>query len=87
MDAFDRPVSFIVRLSDPDSLAGTLERVRTGEKRRFAGSQDLLTVLEEAVAAERASGFPPVRRRDAPGLPGVGDGDPAAHPPGGEDQP
>lgn len=87
MDAFDRPLSFIVRLSDPDSLAGVVERVRTGEKRRFTGSQDLLTIFEEAVAAERASGFPPVRRRDASGLPGGGDADPTTRPPGGQDQP
>jgi hypothetical protein len=56
------PVTFIVRLTtnEDGSLAGTVERVRTGEKRRFRDPQAL------GVLIAHMAGRPDRRSEDAP---------------------
>jgi hypothetical protein len=49
MDAPERPMSFIVRLSwgDAGKATGTVERVASGEKRRFAGIETLPELIAQ----------------------------------------
>jgi hypothetical protein len=53
MDATALTASFIVRVSiDPAGrLAGTVERVRTGEKRRFDGIDTVAAVIARMMSA------------------------------------
>ena len=53
MEALGAAMTFIVRLSPANGgrLTGVVERVRTGEKHRFDGLDDLGAVLALAVAA------------------------------------
>jgi len=48
-------VTFIVRVQEAEAgeLAGTLERLRTGEKQPFRGAEELAGLIEQAVRAAR----------------------------------
>ena len=52
------PLTFIVRLTRDDGgvLDGVIERVRTGEKRRFHGAAVLAEVIAAMVERETAAG-------------------------------
>jgi hypothetical protein len=54
MESSDRALTFIVRvtLADGGEIAGTVERVRTGEKHRFTGVDALGTLIVQIVAHE-----------------------------------
>ncbi len=63
--------SFLVRIwlenaSEPAQIRGEVEHVRTGHRRRFCGSQELVEILEAWTRAAREcaddsnSRFPPV---------------------------
>lgn len=49
MSAPERPLSFIVRVSwgEAGKVTGTVERVRTGEKRLFAGIETLPELIAQ----------------------------------------
>ena len=52
-------LTFIVRVSDgPDHLSGVIERVRTGEKVRFATAEAIGLLIARIVAAEREADAP-----------------------------
>jgi hypothetical protein len=54
MESSDRALTFIVRVTPADAgeIAGTVERVRTGEKHRFSGLDALGTLIARIVAHE-----------------------------------
>jgi hypothetical protein len=56
VEPIERHATFIVRVipSDDGGLTGTVERVRTGEKRRFYDSEELHALIAR-MAAEPAS--------------------------------
>lgn len=51
-------MTFVVRvwLEQPERLTGVVERVRTGEKHRFDGADDMRQIIERIVRAERVLG-------------------------------
>ena len=51
-------MTFIVRVwpERPERLTGVVERVRTGEKHRFDGAEDMRQIIERIVRAERGPG-------------------------------
>lgn len=52
MEPSHSPLTFVVRVSgDPDALRGTVERVRTGEKQRFQGAEELGVIVARMAKA------------------------------------
>jgi hypothetical protein len=60
VDALPGLASFVVRVSRQDTLglAGTVERVRTGERHRFQDAAALVRLIEALVEQERAAEAP-----------------------------
>jgi hypothetical protein len=54
------PVIFVVRVvaTPAGSLAGIVERVRTGERHRFEGTSELGRLIDSLAAAARTDGEP-----------------------------
>jgi hypothetical protein len=64
------PLTFVVRVAgDPGALRGTVERVRTGEKQRFQGVEELGAIV--ARMAKAASRTAPSRDSGPPTAPDV----------------
>ena len=61
MEVPRQPLTFIVRLTLDDGgvLSGVVERVRTGEKRRFQGAEALGHLIAQMVRQENTGGAPP----------------------------